>query len=57
MATRLPEAGRALGKGMREFKESMSGADPRPELERLADIDDDHSSSRSAQRTSGDEAP
>jgi sec-independent protein translocase protein TatA len=30
---RLPEAGRALGKGMREFKDSITGKDEeRPEL-------------------------
>lgn len=50
---RLPEAGRALGKGMREFKESMSGADPRPELENLTATD----TKRSAERAFGDEAP
>ncbi|MHB8643943.1 MAG: twin-arginine translocase TatA/TatE family subunit [Gaiellaceae bacterium] len=26
---RLPEMGRSLGKGMREFKDSISGVDPR----------------------------
>jgi sec-independent protein translocase protein TatA len=25
---RLPEAGRSMGKGMREFKESLSGVSP-----------------------------
>ena len=25
---KLPEAGRAIGRGMREFKESLSGHDP-----------------------------
>ena len=29
---RLPEAGRALGKGMREFKDSISGKDDQHEL-------------------------
>jgi sec-independent protein translocase protein TatA len=32
---RLPEMGRSLGKGLREFKESVSGNDddePRPEI-------------------------
>lgn len=33
---RLPDAGRSLGRGMREFKESITGAD-RPE--RLADAE------------------
>ena len=33
-AKRLPEIGRSLGRGMREFKDSVSGHDdPRPELE------------------------
>ncbi len=33
-AKRLPEIGRSLGRGMREFKESLSGKDDdeRPEL-------------------------
>ena len=29
---RLPEIGRSLGKGMREFKDSISGKDEHPEL-------------------------
>jgi TatA/E family protein of Tat protein translocase len=29
-AKRLPEMGRSLGKGMREFKDSVSGVDERP---------------------------
>ncbi len=29
---RLPEMGRSLGKGMREFKDSLSGKDERSEL-------------------------
>ncbi|MGZ4382027.1 MAG: Sec-independent protein translocase subunit TatA/TatB [Gaiellaceae bacterium] len=29
---RLPEMGRSLGKGMREFKDSISGKDDPPEL-------------------------
>ena len=28
---RLPDAGRSLGRGMREFKDSITGRDPRPE--------------------------
>ena len=33
-AKRLPEIGRSLGKGMREFKDSVSGHDDeRPQLE------------------------
>ncbi len=35
---RLPDAGRSLGRGMREFKESITGGD-RPE--RLADAESD----------------
>jgi sec-independent protein translocase protein TatA len=30
---RLPEIGRSVGKGMREFKQSVTGKDERPELE------------------------
>ena len=30
---RLPEMGRSLGKGMREFKDSISGKDDKPELQ------------------------
>lgn len=30
---RLPEIGRSLGKGMREFKDSVSGKDEEPEPE------------------------
>jgi sec-independent protein translocase protein TatA len=29
---RLPEMGRSLGRGMREFKDSVSGNDEKPEL-------------------------
>jgi len=29
---RLPEIGRSLGRGMREFKDSVSGRDEKPEL-------------------------
>jgi sec-independent protein translocase protein TatA len=29
---RLPEMGRSLGKGMREFKDSISGMDDKPEI-------------------------
>lgn len=32
-AKRLPEFGRSLGRGMREFKESVSGEEPPPELD------------------------
>jgi sec-independent protein translocase protein TatA len=30
---RLPEMGRSLGRGMREFKDSISGKDDKPELQ------------------------
>jgi sec-independent protein translocase protein TatA len=33
---RLPEIGRSLGRGMREFKDSVSGKDDPPELPRSA---------------------
>jgi sec-independent protein translocase protein TatA len=33
---RLPEVGRSLGKGMREFKESLSGESERDDDERPA---------------------
>jgi sec-independent protein translocase protein TatA len=29
---RLPEAGRALGRGLRDFRSALSAADPREEL-------------------------
>jgi sec-independent protein translocase protein TatA len=32
---RLPEVGRALGRGMRDFRSALSGADPRDELNEL----------------------
>jgi len=34
---RLPEIGRSLGKGMREFKDSISGKDEKAELPPSAD--------------------
>ena len=30
---KLPDAGRSLGRGLREFKDSVSGREPEPELE------------------------
>lgn len=30
---KLPEAGRSLGRGMREFKDGITGADSRKEIE------------------------
>jgi sec-independent protein translocase protein TatA len=51
---RLPEMGRSLGRGMREFKDSISGRDDddeRPELPRGADEDE---SARRGSRRQGD---
>ena len=36
---RLPEIGRSLGKGMREFKDSLSGVDPREDDEERRTIE------------------
>ncbi len=33
--SRLPEAGRSLGKGIREFKDSISGGDKDDDVERI----------------------
>ncbi len=35
-AKRLPEMGRSLGRGMREFKEAVTGNNDEPEREELA---------------------
>ncbi|HEX3255420.1 MAG TPA: twin-arginine translocase TatA/TatE family subunit [Gaiellaceae bacterium] len=32
---RLPEMGRSLGRGMREFKDSITGNDDEPEVEKV----------------------
>jgi len=38
---RLPEIGRSLGKGMREFKDSITGDDkPQPELQQSRTTDE-----------------
>jgi sec-independent protein translocase protein TatA len=34
---RLPEMGRSVGKGMREFKHAVTGKDEAPELEEVQD--------------------
>ena len=34
---RLPSAGRSLGRGMREFKTSLTGADLEPEAKAVGD--------------------
>jgi sec-independent protein translocase protein TatA len=44
---RLPEMGRGLGKGMREFKESIGGDDHAAELKRLSVA---HEEARSEER-------
>jgi sec-independent protein translocase protein TatA len=52
---RLPEMGRSLGKGMREFKDSVTGKDEEPEPEeetpeltaRAVEEDEQHVSSAS----------
>jgi sec-independent protein translocase protein TatA len=38
---RLPEMGRSLGRGLREFKDSVSGRDDRDDRERDRDYDRD----------------
>ena len=53
---RLPEAGRAIGKGLREFKDSVNNIDPRSEIE--ADATPPEKASRTtAENAFGDEAP
>jgi sec-independent protein translocase protein TatA len=47
---RLPEAGRAIGRGMREFKDSISGITSR-------DDDDEDDDERPALRADGTAAP
>ncbi len=48
---RLPEAGRAVGKGLREFKDSLSGASHRD------DDDDEGDAEPSALRSEGTFTP
>jgi len=36
---KLPEVGRSIGKGMREFKDSLSGVDPRDEDDDVRSIE------------------
>lgn len=40
---RLPEMGRSLGKGMREFKDSVTGKHDAHEHDELAPVEDDES--------------
>jgi sec-independent protein translocase protein TatA len=44
---RLPEVGRSVGKGMREFKESLSGMNP------LDDDDDDEADRKPVRERAG----
>ena len=45
-AERLPEIGRSLGKGMREFKDSITGKDDdKPEITATSSADDKPSTS------------
>ncbi len=53
---RLPEAGRAIGKGLREFKDSVNSVDPRPELEAEAPAPE-RPGNKAAESAFGDEAP
>jgi len=53
---RLPEAGRAIGKGLREFKDSVNSIDPRPELEHDA-AKPERPANKVAENAFGDEAP
>ena len=48
---RLPEMGRSLGRGMREFKDSISGNDERPEHERLAELPPHDDATSAPERT------
>ncbi len=36
---RLPDAGKSLGKGIREFKNGISGHDEKPAAERIERVD------------------
>jgi sec-independent protein translocase protein TatA len=40
--SRLPDAARSLGKGMREFRESLSGFNDEPEDEPYDELEDDY---------------
>jgi sec-independent protein translocase protein TatA len=42
---RLPEIGRSLGRGMREFKDSIGGQDEKPELPQRSENEPPPSSS------------
>jgi sec-independent protein translocase protein TatA len=48
---RLPEIGRSLGRGMREFKDSVTGNDDKNEHLEIPDSADKHASTTSAAPT------
>jgi sec-independent protein translocase protein TatA len=50
-AKRLPEMGRSLGKGMREFKESVTGMDERPASTPPAELPTTESEPAPAEKT------
>ena len=54
---RLPEIGRSVGKGMREFKQSVTGKDEEPELEDEQEPARADGDARSRKRTSSPSAP
>ena len=43
---RLPELGRSLGRGMREFKDSVTGGDETPELVPAAEVESETAARR-----------
>ena len=45
---RLPDAARSVGRGMRELKDSLSGANDDDDRDYDDDLDDDRSSERAA---------
>ena len=47
---RLPEMGRSLGRGLREFKDSITGKDDRDELPPVAPEDEAHVASTRRER-------
>jgi sec-independent protein translocase protein TatA len=50
-AKRLPEMGRSLGKGMREFKESVTGMDEKPASTPPAELTTTESEPAPAEKT------
>ena len=47
---RLPEMGRSLGKGMREFKDSITGKDDKEHVHELSETAEEHVSATSRER-------